>query len=101
MVIPMITPKNLARHELIGLQVEVVSSSNKSHVGAKGTVTDETRQTLTIETEKGRGKKAERNFAKDQCTFRFTLPSGQKVKVDGRLLVARPEDRIKKKLKKW
>ena len=96
-----ITAKTLVRHELIGLQVEVVSSTNKFNIGAKGTVTDETRQTLTIETEKGVCKKAERNFAKDQCTFKFTLPSGQKVKVYGRLLVARPEDRIKKKLKKW
>jgi ribonuclease P protein subunit POP4 len=92
----MITAKTLARHELIGLRVEVVSSSNRSQVGAKGVVTDETRQTLTVDT-----GKAEKNFPKDQCTFKFTLPSGQKVRVDGRLLVARPEDRIKKKLKKW
>jgi len=106
----MITAKNLAMHELIGLRVEIVSSTNKSHVGIKGVVTDETRQTLTIDTGKGK----EKSFAKDQCTFRFRIPaapdtgSGEPpsgryvwVRVDGRLLVARPEDRIKKKLKKW
>jgi len=29
------------------------------------------------------------------------LPGGKRVNVDGRVLSARPEDRIKKKLKKW
>jgi len=97
----MITAKNIARHELIGLKAEIVSSSNKTQIGAKGVVTDETRQTITIEIEKGKGNAVERNFAKDHCVFRFTLPSGEKVRVDGRLLVARPEDRPKKKLRKW
>jgi len=92
----MITAENLVRHELIGLKAEVVSSANKSQAGAKGIVTGETRQTLTIETGNG-----ERSFAKDQCVFRFTLPSGEKVKVDGKILVSRPEDRIKKKFRKW
>jgi len=94
----MITAKNIARHELIGLKVEIVSSSNSSHVGSKGVVTDETRQTITIELD---NSKTEKSFAKDQCIFRFLLPSGEKVRVDGKLLVARPEDRVKKKLKKW
>jgi ribonuclease P protein subunit POP4 len=94
-----ITAKNIARHELIGLEVEIVSSSNKSQIGLKGTVTDESRQTLTIDI--GECDMPEKNLAKDQCVFRFTLPSGMKVKVDGKILVARPEDRIKKKLKKW
>lgn len=92
----MITPKTLVRHELISLKVKVVESTNPSQIGAEGVVTDESRQTLTIETKKG-----ERSFAKDQCVFRFILPSGEKVRVDGRILVARPEDRIKKKFKKW
>ncbi len=96
----MIIAKNLVRHELTGLKVEVVDSSNKSQVGAKGIVTDETRQTLTIEIEKGKGR-VERSFAKDQCVFRFTLPTGERVRVEGKLLVARPEDRIKKKFRKW
>lgn len=94
-----ISPKNLARHELIGLEVEVVSSTNKSQIGIRGTVTDESRQTLTIDV--GECDMPEKSLAKDQCIFRFTLPSGLRVKVDGKILVARPEDRIKKKLRKW
>jgi len=92
----MVTAKDLVRHELIGLAVEVVGSTNKSQVGIKGNVTDESRQTLTIDTGKG-----EKSFAKDSCLFRFTLPTGEKVRVNGKVLVARPEDRIKKRLRKW
>ena len=94
-----VTAKTLARHELIGLELEIVSSANKSQVGLKGTVTDETRQTLTIDV--GECDKPEKSVAKDQCVFVFTLPGGQKVRVDGKVLVARPEDRIKKRLRKW
>ncbi len=93
--------KTLVRHELIGLKVKVAESTNKSQVGAEGVVVDESRQTLTIEVEKGKGRKAERSFAKDQCVFLFILPDGEKVRVDGKVLVARPEDRIKKKFRKW
>jgi ribonuclease P protein subunit POP4 len=92
----MITPKDLVLHELIGLEVRVVSSTNKQLAGLKGTVIDETRNMLTIETEKG-----EKSLAKQDCVFSFHLPSREWVKVEGSLLVARPEDRIKKKFRKW
>jgi ribonuclease P protein subunit POP4 len=95
-----IDARTLVRHELIGLKVKVVKSANPSQTGAEGTVTDETRQTLTIEIEKGK-RRFERSFAKDQCVFLFRVPSGELVRVDGKLLVARPEDRIKKKFRKW
>ncbi len=91
-----LTPKNLVRHELIGLEAKIVNSTNKSNIGLKGKVVNETKNTLTLEI---KGK--EKNFIKDQCVFVFKIPSGEKVKVDGKLLVARPEDRIKKKFKKW
>lgn len=92
----MITPENLIRHELIGLQVKITESKNKANIGIEGRVVDETRNTLTIETKSGR-----KNFMKEQCFFSFLLPGGEKVNVDGRVLVARPEDRIKKKFRKW
>ena len=91
-----ISPSNLLRHELMGLDVEVLESSNSSQKGLKGKVTNETRQTLTIDTDRG-----EKIIAKDQCIFLFTLPGGERVRVDGSLLVARPEDRVKKRLKRW
>lgn len=92
----MITPENIVRHELVGLSVRIVESTNPENVGAEGRVVDETRNTLIIETHKGR-----KSFVKEQCAFSFELPSGESVRVDGRVLIARPEDRIKKKQKKW
>jgi len=92
----MITPKNVFRHELIGLKARVAESSNKANAGLEGRVVDETRNTLALEV---RGK--EKTLAKEQCVFVFSLPSGEKVRVEGKALVGRPEDRIKKRLKKW
>jgi ribonuclease P protein subunit POP4 len=92
----MITPKNIIRHELIGLEVEVVESTNKFQVGIKGMVVDETKKLLIIETKKGVKK-----IQKDGAVFMFKLPSGVKVKVDGKRILARPEDRIKLKVRKW
>ncbi|MCX6814065.1 MAG: ribonuclease P protein component 1 [Candidatus Aenigmarchaeota archaeon] len=92
----MIAPRDLVMHELIGLEVKVVSCTNKRLEGLSGRVIDETRNILRIETLKG-----EKSLAKDNCTFSFHLPSGEWVRVEGSLLVSRPEDRIKKKFRKW
>jgi ribonuclease P protein subunit POP4 len=92
----MITPENLVRHELVGLEARVVKSTNPSQVGLSGRVVDESRNILSIETAKG-----VRNLPKADCTFSFRIPSGEWVRVEGKLLLARPEDRPKKKLRKW
>jgi ribonuclease P protein subunit POP4 len=90
------TPENLVRHELIGLKAKVVESSNPKNIGVAGRVVDETRNMLIIE--KADGKEA--RLVKEQNVFSFEL--GQtRVRVDGKILVARPEDRIKKKFKRW
>jgi len=91
-----ITPQNLVRHELVGLGVEIKNSKNKSQVGLKGKVAGETYSTLRIETKKG-----EKVIPKEITTFIFTLPNGTRVQVDGKVLVGRPEDRVKKKLPRW
>jgi len=84
--------------ELIGLKVEIVDSTDKGRIGIKGRVVDETMKMLVIETERGIKK-----VPKAECVFLFDY-RGKKVKVDGRLLVARPEDRIKRAFhlkRKW
>ncbi len=91
-----ITPKNLVMHELIGLEVNVASATNKGAEGMAGTVIDETRNMLIVRTKKG-----DRKIQKDSAVFSFRLPSGERVRVDGKVIVARPEDRIKKKFRKW
>ncbi len=83
--------KNILRHELIGLQCEVVRSSNKSQVGIKGLIEDETLKTLVID-----GKRV----FKKGSVFSIKV-AGQSVDVDGDYLLSRPEDRIKKKIKRW
>ncbi|BAW30962.1 MAG TPA: ribonuclease P protein component 1 [Methanothermobacter sp.] len=92
----MITPKNIFRHEIIGLKVEIVESPHKDFKGLKGKVIDETKNTLKLELEDGR----EITIPKDVAIFHFQLPNGQKVEIDGQILLGRPEERIKKKFKK-
>lgn len=91
----MITPKNLVRHEFIGLKVSVAESTNKDNVGISGVVVDETKCMLTVKTKKGLKK-----FAKKTSKFMFRV-GGKKIKVDGRKIEKTPENRIKIKVKKW
>ncbi|MFH1786362.1 MAG: ribonuclease P protein component 1 [archaeon] len=83
--------ENLHQHELIGLKVEVAESSNTALMGLKGTVADETRNMLVVDS--GGMKKV----PKADCTFRFPEYG---VSIEGKILVARPEDRIKKRFEK-
>ncbi|MBI4895766.1 MAG: ribonuclease P protein component 1 [Candidatus Aenigmarchaeota archaeon] len=87
--------KNILQHELIGLDCVVVYSKNKDNIGIKGKIVDETMKTLSIETGKGVKK-----ILKQGTEFKTDL-DGKKVTIDGNYLVSRPEDRIKKKIKKW
>jgi ribonuclease P protein subunit POP4 len=92
-----ILPRNILRHELISLSVKVKHSTDSTQKGLKGRVIDETYNTLKIETKEGK----EKIIPKKNSIFIFTLPNGTKIQVDGNLLVGRPEDRIKKKFKRW
>lgn len=88
-----ITPENLPKHELIGLKVEVIESTDESLVGFNGEVLDETQSILQIE---------DKQVEKKNCIFRFTLPDEQQVKLDGELISKRPEERVGMKLpNKW
>lgn len=84
-------PSNIVMHEIIGLPVEVLWSPNETLIGLKGRVIDETMNLLVLETSKGIKK-----ILKKDAILLFTLPSKIRVKVDGRILVGRPEDRVKR-----
>ena len=90
-----ITEKNILRHELIGLDVEVVRDSNISNISLRGRVFDETRNTLLIKINEG-----SKRIAKQNAVFRFKLLDGATLDVDGRALIGRPEDRVKRKMKR-
>lgn len=88
-----ITPENLPKHELIGLHVEVVESTDEGLEGLEGEVMDETKSMLRID---------EKRVEKKNCTFLFDISSGEKVEVDGELIAKRPEERTGMKLPdKW
>jgi len=91
----MITPKNVFRHELMGLHVKVVNSTHEGFIGIEGKVVDETKNTIRIETDG-----TEKLVPKGVATFRFYLPDGNVVELEGKIIIARPEDRIKKKFRK-
>jgi ribonuclease P protein subunit POP4 len=90
-----ITAENIVRHELMGLAVRIKSSTDPTQK-ISGKVMDESYNMLKIE-----ARNKEKTIPKSNSIFIFTLPNGMKVQVDGKLLVGRPEDRIKKKLPKW
>jgi ribonuclease P protein subunit POP4 len=91
-----ITPYNLIRHELIGLKVRIVQARESSMKGISGVVVDETRNMLVVD------RKASRvMIPKNIATFRFKLPGGVQVDVDGDRLIARPENRLKTRVRRW
>jgi len=85
----MIAPRNILRHEFIGLDVLVVDAKNLMYRGFCGRVIDETRNTIIIRTHCG-----DKRVPKPYTRFRFTLDEGVKVEVDGSALVMAPEKRI-------
>ena len=89
-----VTPAML-QQELIGLNARVVRSSHPSYVGIAGRVLDETRNTISI-----LHKDNEKIIIKSTAVFHFTLPDGTIVKIDGKTIVGRPEDRIKKRIRR-
>ncbi|MHB8117421.1 MAG: ribonuclease P protein component 1 [Methanothrix sp.] len=90
-----LNPESLARHELIGLEVRVVTSSNPSQIGLKAQVVDETRNTFLLET-----KAKVLRLAKKNTNLIFTLPDGQNVRVYGSILISQPENRISKRMQR-
>ena len=85
------TAQNLRLHELIGLTALVAESSSLPHKGLRGLVVDETKNTLVI-----RVGKVEKTVPKKGRVFLFTLPSGEKVRLEGGAIAYRPYDRPKK-----
>ncbi|WP_332450325.1 ribonuclease P protein component 1 [Methanoculleus sp.] len=90
----MISPQNVLRHELIGLDVLVARASNPGHAGVSGRIIDETRNTLVILT--GRG---ETRIPKRCSIFRIRLPDGTTVDLDGSSLEVQPERRINMRIR--
>lgn len=89
------TPRNLPRHELLGLKVK--ARPLKGDVLHAGEVVGETRNMLKILKDDGRIIM----LPKAAHVFEFELPSGEKALVEGSVLIGRPEERLKKRLRRW
>jgi ribonuclease P protein subunit POP4 len=82
---------SIVQHEFIGLEATVVKSHNLAAVGISGKVINETRNTFTI-----LQNDAQKVVVKDTSVFHFVLPDGTVVEIDGKVIMGRAEDRIRK-----
>jgi len=89
-----VTPA-FVQNEFIGLNAKVVKSTNPNYVGISGKVIDETRNTLVI-----RHENKDKVVVKNVAVFHFTMPDSTIVEVDGNIILGRPEDRVKKQLRR-
>lgn len=89
-----VTP-DIIRHEFIGTESRIVESSHSGYAEIRGEVIDETKNTFKI-LQKGKTK----SVVKNSAVFNFKFSDGTIVAIDGKLLVGRPEDRLKKTVKR-
>ncbi len=90
-----IEPMSIINAELIGLHTHVVASSDPGQVCNEGKIIDETREMFYIKQD-SRVIKVPKSIA----VFDFTLPDGTIVRVNGKILRGRPEERLKKSLRR-
>lgn len=84
-----ITAENFYQHELIGLSVSIIGSSDAKRIGTKGVVVDETQNTFVLI-----NKDKKIVVPKKECVFEFDL-GNEKVVLEGKKVLKRPEDRLK------
>jgi len=87
-----ITADNIYAHELIGLYVNVVESSNHTLNGINGRVVYESKNMLHISND----YKHVKMIPKKGSVLEFLLEDGTRYIVKGNDLIGRPEDRIEK-----
>lgn len=83
--------KDIVKIELIGLNVEIIDAKNKSLIGIKGKIIDETKNIIFVETKDKGIKKIIKNQVKILIEYQ-----NKKYQINGEILASRPEERIKK-----
>ncbi len=83
---------NILFHELIGLDVTILSHSNPYFIGINGKIVDETMNTLKILLDNGKILTVLKRYG----LFEITLPRNRKAIIDGSQILGRPEDRLKR-----
>ena len=84
----MITADNIRSHEFIGLDTEIIQSTNPQVIGLNGRIIDETKSMFTINTENG-----VKSIAKSTNDWKFSIQN-KDIIVDGSKIAKRQFDRI-------
>jgi ribonuclease P protein subunit POP4 len=84
----MITDENLTLHEFIGLDVEIIQSSNAQLVGMKGKIVDETKSIFVLNSENEIKK-----FPKKNAIWRFSLGK-KRIDLNGNMISMRSFERL-------
>jgi ribonuclease P protein subunit POP4 len=84
----MITANNIMSHEFIGLNTQIVESTNSQVIGLNGRIENETKSMFTINTENGK-----RSIAKSTSNWKFSIDNTEVI-VEGSKIAKRPFDRI-------
>ena len=84
----MITADNIRSHEFIGLNTEIIQSTNSQVIGLNGRIINETKSMFTINTEKGT-----KSIAKSTNNWKFSIQNKDFI-LDGSKIAKRPFDRI-------
>jgi ribonuclease P protein subunit POP4 len=89
-----VTPEIIC-HEFIGTEAKIARSTHPDYRGLFGKIINETRNTFTLLHERQR-----KVVTKDASIFHFRFSDGTTVEIEGKLLVGRPEDRLKKSIRR-
>lgn len=85
-----VTAQNILNHEIIGLYANIIESSDSTMRGLAGKIVSETRNTITVESNRGRAVQIAKNVA---TKIGLELDSGVCF-ISGSSLIGKPEDRI-------
>jgi ribonuclease P protein subunit POP4 len=86
---------DIIRDEFIGTEARIAESRHANYIGTSGLIVDETKNTFTL----GKAGKTKK-IIKEAAVFHFKFSDGTAVEINGKLLVGRPEDRLKKTVKR-
>ena len=85
-----VTAQNILYHEIVGLYANIIESSDSTMRGLAGKIVSETRNTITVESNRGRAVQIAKNVA---TKIGLELDSGVCF-ISGSSLIGKPEDRL-------
>jgi len=88
----MITSENMAIHEMVGLKTEISNSTNHQIIGLNGTIADETKSMLILNTKNGF-----KMIPKKDNIWKFYVEN-KEIILSGPLIEKRSYDRLGTKL---